>query len=348
MLNHTPRMPRWSKTLLQLAGIYNVGWGLFAISFPTAIFRWSGAALPTYPELWQCIGMIVGVYGVGYWIAAYDPARYWPIILVGLLGKIFGPIGFVSAVATGRLPANMGWTIVTNDLIWWVPFALILWHAFGDLHLPRSLTETERNLSLRDALANSRSQLGNSLLDLSQQRPTLVVFLRHAGCTFCREALADLAIAKPRIEAHGTHVAVVHMNAGGLITGHTCPATTQLRIPLEIRRVDFFADHDQLLYRAFQLVRGRFAQLFGPAIWWPAFRALFVERHGFGRLSGDGLQMAGVFVISKGEILRSYRHRTAASRPDYVELVCSASRAQSEVPADGAATYRGHENSFRT
>ncbi len=76
--------------------------------------------------LWQCIGMIVGVYGIGYWLAARDPARHWPIVLVGLLGKVLGPIGFLQAGLTDQLPWRCGWLIVTNDLIWWVPFASIL------------------------------------------------------------------------------------------------------------------------------------------------------------------------------------------------------------------------------
>jgi hypothetical protein len=68
-------------------------------------------------------------YGVGYWIAASDPVRFWPLVLVGLLGKILGPIGFLQAIVAGRLPLSLGWTILTNDLIWWVPFGIILWNA---------------------------------------------------------------------------------------------------------------------------------------------------------------------------------------------------------------------------
>lgn len=122
--------PRWMSYVLWAAAAYNLAWGTWAILFPNAIFRWAGfEPLPAYPELWQCIGMIVGVYGIGYGIAARDPSRHWPIVLVGLLGKIFGPIGFIQAVWLERFPLRMGWTIVTNDLIWWVPFTLILLHA---------------------------------------------------------------------------------------------------------------------------------------------------------------------------------------------------------------------------
>ena len=70
--------------------------------------------------------MIVGVYGVGYAIAAYDPVRHWPIVLVGLLGKTFGPIGFVFSAVYCELPWIAGLTLLTNDLVWWIPFGLIL------------------------------------------------------------------------------------------------------------------------------------------------------------------------------------------------------------------------------
>lgn len=126
----TPEPRHWMRRVLWAAAVYNLAWGAFAILSPLTLFRWCGFdPLPLYPELWQCIGMIVGVYGVGYGIAATDPFRHWPIVLVGLLGKIFGPIGFVGAVTSGRFPLAMGWTIVTNDLIWWIPFGVILWNA---------------------------------------------------------------------------------------------------------------------------------------------------------------------------------------------------------------------------
>ena len=121
--------PVWMKWMLVAAGVYNLAFGMFAIVFPAAMFAMIGMDQPRYPELWQCIGMIVGVYGVGYIIAAFDPARHWPIVLVGFLGKVFGPIGMVWAVARGTLPLSFGVANVTNDLIWLIPFALVLLHA---------------------------------------------------------------------------------------------------------------------------------------------------------------------------------------------------------------------------
>jgi hypothetical protein len=118
--------PSWSYYWLWAAGIYNLLWGFVTIAAPNLLFDLTGIPRVNYPEIWQCVGMIVGVYGIGYVIAAYDSRRHWPIVLVGLLGKIFGPIGFVGALLKGTFPLAFGATILTNDLLWWIPFTLIL------------------------------------------------------------------------------------------------------------------------------------------------------------------------------------------------------------------------------
>jgi hypothetical protein len=123
---------------LAAAGFYNLLWGLLAMAWPDMWFRLAGMDPPRYPQIWQCVGMVVGVYGVGYLIAASDPLRHWPIVLVGFLGKVFGPIGFLAAALRGELPWAFGVTIITNDLVWWVPFGLILLRARGGKRSRRS------------------------------------------------------------------------------------------------------------------------------------------------------------------------------------------------------------------
>ncbi len=39
-----------------------------------------------------------------------------------------------------------------------------------------------------------------------------------------------------------------------------------------------------------------------------------------GKLQGDGFQMPGVFLIKDGEVIKSFIHKTAADRPDYLVL----------------------------
>lgn len=86
--NNGERGADWMRTALLAAAVYNLLWGAAVIVAPEWLFQWAGMELPRYPQIWQCVGMIVGVYGVGYWIASTAPLRHWPIVFVGLLGKI--------------------------------------------------------------------------------------------------------------------------------------------------------------------------------------------------------------------------------------------------------------------
>lgn len=127
-----PTVPAWMRVTLLLAAAYNGAWGAVVVLIPGATLDLLGldGADPGQRNLWACVGMIVGVYGVGYAVAARDPLRHWPITLVGFLGKVFGPVGFALGYANGEVPATLGYTILTNDLIWWVPFAMILRAAY--------------------------------------------------------------------------------------------------------------------------------------------------------------------------------------------------------------------------
>ncbi len=138
---HDPASPafaprRWMRGWLVAAGIYNLLWGIPVILTPDLPFQLAG--MDPLPDpgraIWQCLGMVIGVYGVGYLAASRDPIRHWPIILVGLLGKIFGPIGFAWAASRGAIDWSFGWTILTNDLIWWIPFGGILLAAWRVNH----------------------------------------------------------------------------------------------------------------------------------------------------------------------------------------------------------------------
>src|SRR5437660_12782253 len=110
------------RTVLLLAAAYNLTWGTLAVLFPQATYSLGGMDTPpgaplANPELWQCIGMVVGVYGVGYAAASRDPLRHWPVVLVGLLGKLFGVIGVLGGVLSGRLAAAALLTNFCNDVI---------------------------------------------------------------------------------------------------------------------------------------------------------------------------------------------------------------------------------------
>lgn len=301
--------------VLRAAAVYNVLWGALVVLFPLVPFAWAGMEPPNYPELWQCIGMIVGVYGVGYWIAAGDVVRHWPIVLVGLLGKVFGPIGFLWSAWSGRLPWMAGWTILTNDLIWWLPFVGIL----GWVYAVHNSPPTKRRYgSLAEALKGTTTTTGQTLAEISDERPMLIVFLRHAGCTFCREAAFELAATREEIERRGTQIVLVHMTS--IARGR------EFFTQYGLADLPQVSDPGRALYQAFDLHRGTFWQLLGPTVWWRGFKAGMLQGHGVGKLEGDGTQMPGTFLVYRGKIVKAFRHKTAADRPDYEAMaVCEIS-----------------------
>ena len=318
-----PAAPIWMSRLLVAAGLYNLAWGGLTVLVPNWLFDLTGMERPSYPFIWQCVGMIVGVYGIGYLIAAGDPFRHWPIVLVGFLGKVFGPLGYAAGVLDGTVPAAFGVTLPTNDLIWWLPFALILYGAF------RANTDTGAAVpavDLQAALEAARTQSGESLAKLSMQGPILLLLLRHSGCVFCREAIADAAAALPQIDAAGARLVLVHQGDDDT-----------LRPLLErygLGKIDRVSDPAKSLYRALDLPRGTIGQLFGPPVWGRGLAAVLAG-HGIGPLVGDGFQMPGAFLIRDGRVVAAYRHRHAADRPDCGALACGRSR---PLPAAGAAS----------
>jgi len=150
-----------NKTLL-FAGIYNILWGCWVVGNPRLIFTLAHMPHPNYIEIWQCVGMIVGVYGLGYLIAAANPLKHWPIVLVGFLGKTFGPIGFVIAIYKDVFPLSFGINIIFNDLIWWPCFLGILIKTYHSYYSKKELTQLDKE-KIEDLDHRYRAKFINSL-----------------------------------------------------------------------------------------------------------------------------------------------------------------------------------------
>jgi len=306
--------PRWMSHMLWAAAAYNIIWGSWVVLRPLDLFQWTGGDPPNYLVIWQCLGMIVGVHGVGFAIAATAPFRHWPVILVALLGKLLGPLGFAWMLVTtagdapGRLPLAWGWTLITNDLIWWIPFASILYQAARHHLAP----EPADLLTIEQANQQFSDQTGRTLDRLCHDQTCLIVFLRHSGCTFCRQTLADLHTQRAELAAEGVLPVLVHMEDD--VSGKRFFAEFELD---DLPRI---SDPKCQLYRAYGLNRGRLGQLLGPAVWWRGFKAAILSRHGVGPAKGDGFQMPGAFLTRNGKIIGEYRHQTAADRPDYCRI----------------------------
>jgi len=121
---------RFHQTVFITAGVYNIVWGLFSIFRPQWLFQFSDMPLQNYPQIFACLGMVVGLYGIIYLEIARAPERGWLLAAVGLTGKVLGPIGLVQLILSGSWPQSTAILSITNDLIWWIPFAIYLYDAW--------------------------------------------------------------------------------------------------------------------------------------------------------------------------------------------------------------------------
>ncbi|MEM0993498.1 MAG: peroxiredoxin-like family protein [Bacteroidota bacterium] len=167
--------------------------------------------------------------------------------------------------------------------------------------------------ALQDIISNMQTQNKETVGHLSSYQPVLLVFLRHFGCTFCREALADIAKRRASIEKNGIKIIFVHMSEHKLAERYFNR--------YELAGIDHVSDPTCQYYAAFGLTKGNFTQLFGLKSWVRGFQAGVLDGHLIGTQLGDGFQMPGVFVISKGKIQNSFIHKIASDRPDYESLV---------------------------
>lgn len=131
-MNESRKSPRWMTAVLYLAAAYNLAWSGWMGLFPADSLRVAWGVSTDDPitlRLWQGVGGLVGVFGVGYALAARDPVEHWLVVLVGLLSKVLAVLGAIQALGTGSDNGRLLLLALPNDALWLVPFALIVVHA---------------------------------------------------------------------------------------------------------------------------------------------------------------------------------------------------------------------------
>lgn len=299
--------PCWMRKVLIAAGIYHLLFAVWAICWPGLWFDWIGIEQPNHPLMWQGVGLVVGVLGGGFLIAARNPVDHWPIVLLGFLKFTLGIFGFAAALVKREIQFESLWMMIADDFIWWAPFAAILWASLR-AHTGVPPTRTVP-LSIAEAAASYSLSNGKTLAEASASKPLAMVFLRHFGCTFTRQILRGLEGIEREATAHGAELVLVHMLQGGKEIQYLGDRSGVTRI----------ADPRCELYRAFGLGKGGFLELFGPHVWWRGAVSIF-KGCGVGHLAGDGLQMPGAFLFQNGKIISSQRARSASDLPDLPEL----------------------------
>ena len=144
------------RLIFAAAAAYNIAFGLWAALTPRSFFALFDLTPPLYPSIWACLGMVVGLYGLGYAYAAARVDRAAPFIAIGLLGKLLGPIGWILTVSRGEWSMRTLPLILFNDVIWWLPFALFL------LEGTRVATRLRRLAPLACSVANLAAPTSSS------------------------------------------------------------------------------------------------------------------------------------------------------------------------------------------
>jgi len=164
-----------------------------------------------------------------------------------------------------------------------------------------------------DAPVAGVNLMPGSLRDQLGQAPTLLVFLRHFGCVFCRETLADLrALSEGDVE----YPPLLFFFQGTATEGR---ALLRRSWPT-VRAV---ADPELRFYTAFGIDRMSWLGLLRPGLWAAERRARgkgLVQ----GERSGDVWRMPGAFLARGDHILWSHAYRHAGDRPEWEALAALA------------------------
>lgn len=146
-----------------------------------------------------------------------------------------------------------------------------------------------------------RDQLGSGT--------TLIVFLRHFGCMFCRETLADM---RKISEEDPRFPDTLFFYQGSATEGR---AFLRRYWP-GLRAV---ADQRAEFYEGFGVERAGLVKALGPKVWRARSQAK-AKGHENGERSGDIWRMPGAFLVHGGEIVWAHEYGHAADHPDYGEI----------------------------
>jgi small multidrug resistance pump len=118
----------WMRYVLWFAGAYNVLLGLNMVARPEGGFEPLGLSPPDLLLFVQLVGLMVGVFGIGYLMVARWPLENRGVLLLGIIGKALVAVLGLAYVALGKVPPIYLLVVLFSDVIYLAPFAVILRH----------------------------------------------------------------------------------------------------------------------------------------------------------------------------------------------------------------------------
>jgi hypothetical protein len=164
-------------------------------------------------------------------------------------------------------------------------------------------------------LQEFRTETGRTLLELVDRSPMLLIFLRHFGCSFCRQTLDDVSRIRAQIEERGASAVFVHLGS---------PERAKPYFDYyKLSDVDRVSNPDGSLYAhpVFHLPRKHpFSHFLIPAVW-TGWLSGAIRKYGIGAIQEDAHQMPGLFFLRERRIVSSFRYRNISDQPDYLKLI---------------------------
>ncbi len=115
----------WMRVVLTLAAAHNLLAGTAMVVFYHEAYKMLGLAKPELNLPLQLVGMLVGLFGVGYWFVVRSPVENRNLLLLGLWSKALGSTLGIYYVVLGKLPLAFLPILFFADIIYLLPFYAI-------------------------------------------------------------------------------------------------------------------------------------------------------------------------------------------------------------------------------
>lgn len=167
------------------------------------------------------------------------------------------------------------------------------------------------SLAWQHQLVNVAVAGDKNLWTASFEKKTIMIFLRHFGCIFCKNMLSDLARAQNELTRRGFQIIVVHQS--DLSVSKEFFNSFGLKDFLEI------SDPYRSVYQIFEINQVKLSELFHPRAFLSAWQS-YQEGHRNGPVDGSVWQMPGLLILFEGKIQKRFEFDHVGRLPIFLEF----------------------------
>ena len=243
-------------------------------------------ATANIPDFQLFFGVSNIALGVGTGLALINPLQKWPVFVSAIF------LGVIESAFILYLP----FSALTNPFL--IKNAYIIAFYFYVLNIVRQ-NYVVGTMPIKPQYHQALHRMWpnrswKNLYECSWEYPLVVIFLRHFGCSFCKETLFGLKTHSQSIQKLGARTVIVHMAEHS--EGQKVMEEYGLHETLHI------SDKDGIYYKYFGLPLGRLHNLFNLRV---LIKSLILVSKGRSLpqgVQGNPFQLSGVFIVKNGKI----------------------------------------------